>query len=284
MKRRAIYIVLAALALLPLLLSPDLSSSFDQDEAPGAYLAAIEQMGSDPSSVPVRFAIRYRPPREDFFAAREDGLAVVRAWQIQVFDGSGREVGLLQGAGRPPAGGIYWGGVSAEGKPLPDGFYSARLAWLDQEKRPHTAPRVSLSLFTPLEVKRLAGRQLRVDYVDEGLIVAILESMIFKPGQSRIEPEALPALREMALLLKAYPKKRAVVRGYTDSTGTPQSNLALSRLRAERVYDYLVTEGISPARLRYSGLGSARPVASNDTAEGRARNRRIEVVVLKKSV
>ncbi|PKM97535.1 MAG: hypothetical protein CVU79_07810 [Elusimicrobia bacterium HGW-Elusimicrobia-3] len=284
MKRRAIYIVLAALALLPLLLSPDLLSSFGQDEAPGLELSAMEQLSSDPASAPVKFTIRYRAPSEDFFAAREDGLARVRAWQIQVFDGSGREVGLMQGAGRPPAGGINWGGVTSEGKPLPDGFYSARLAWLDQEKRPHTAPRVSLSLFTPLEVKRLAGKQLRLDYVDEGLIVAILESMIFKPGQSRIEPEALPALREMGLLLKAYPKKRAVVRGYTDSTGTQQSNLALSRLRAERVYDYLVREGISPARLKYSGLGSAHPVASNDTAEGRARNRRIEVVVLKRSV
>ena len=63
-----------ALALLSLPLSPDLRSSFDQDEAPGVYLAAIEQMGSDHSAVPVRFAIRYRAPRGDFFAAREDGL------------------------------------------------------------------------------------------------------------------------------------------------------------------------------------------------------------------
>jgi outer membrane protein OmpA-like peptidoglycan-associated protein len=284
MKRKAIYTVLAALALLSLLLSPDLRSAFSPEEAPGLELSAMEQLASDPTAPPVKFTIRYQAPADDFFAAREDGLARVRAWQIQVLDGSGREVGLMQGAGRPPAGGINWAGVSSEGAPLPDGFYSARLAWLDEEKRPHTASRVSLSLFTPLAVKRLAGQQMRIDYGDEGLIVAILESMIFKPGQSRIEPEALPALREMTLLLKAYPKKRAVVRGYTDSTGSPQGNLALSRQRAERVYDYLVMEGINPARLKYSGLGSAHPVASNDTAEGRARNRRIEVVVLKKSV
>lgn len=280
MERKVIYTTLAALALLALLLS----SSLSRETAPEIELSAMEQLAADPTVPPVKFIIRYHPPADDFFAAREDGLARVRAWQIKVFDGSGREAGLLQGAGRPPEGGINWAGVSPDGAPMPDGFYSARLVWLDGEKRPHAAPKVSLSLFTPLELKRLAGAQLRIDYGDEGLIVAILESMIFKPGQSRIEPEALPALHEMALLLKTYPKKRAVVRGYTDSTGSQQSNLALSRVRAQRVYDHLVRDGIDPARLSYGGLGSARPVASNATAEGRARNRRIEVVVLKKSV
>jgi outer membrane protein OmpA-like peptidoglycan-associated protein len=130
-------------------------------------------------------------------------------------------------------------------------------------------------------IRNLADRKLKFHYTAEGLVVSIQEGMIFKPGQARILAEAIPALREITAFLKANSGNGVVVRGYTDSSGSLGRNMLLSRERAGRVYEYLVGSGIDPGRLTYEGLGPARPVAPNTTENGRARNRRVEVVVLK---
>ncbi|HEC09331.1 MAG TPA: OmpA family protein, partial [Acidimicrobiales bacterium] len=70
------------------------------------------------------------------------------------------------------------------------------------------------------------------------------------------------------------------VEGFTDSQGDAAANQRLSEARAQAVVDYLVSQGVSPDVLRASGNGESRPVASNDTAEGRAQNRRIEFNVV----
>jgi peptidoglycan-binding protein ArfA len=69
------------------------------------------------------------------------------------------------------------------------------------------------------------------------------------------------------------------IEGHTDSTGSEETNLKLSRERAAAVGDFLVTQGIAQTRMTTKGLGPADPVASNDTAEGRAKNRRVEIVL-----
>jgi outer membrane protein OmpA-like peptidoglycan-associated protein len=74
----------------------------------------------------------------------------------------------------------------------------------------------------------------------------------------------------------AYPEVRVEIRGYTDSVGSWEFNLKLSRKRAESVREYLINSGISSDRLVAEGYGEADPVESNDTASGRAANRRIE--------
>lgn len=69
------------------------------------------------------------------------------------------------------------------------------------------------------------------------------------------------------------------IEGYTDNTGSPAANKQLAQQRAETVKEMLVQSGIGAGRMQAAGFGADRPVASNDTAEGRARNRRIELVV-----
>jgi len=84
-------------------------------------------------------------------------------------------------------------------------------------------------------------------------------------------------LDEAVAILKANPKLTGEVHGYTDSTASPEYNQKLSEARAKAVRDYFVKQGIAPERIRAKGYGETNPVASNDTKEGRAMNRRVEL-------
>src|SRR6185295_13404740 len=85
-------------------------------------------------------------------------------------------------------------------------------------------------------------------------------------------------LDQLAAVLKNHPERRVLVEGFTDSTGSAESNLLLSRARAEAVRVALLARGIGADRIDVRGNGEARPVASNNTQAGRQQNRRVEVV------
>jgi OOP family OmpA-OmpF porin len=101
----------------------------------------------------------------------------------------------------------------------------------------------------------------------------------FRPGSTELSADALDLLDSAIELLIANPSTRLTVEGHTDSQGSDASNLALSQARAEAVVTYLVQGGVAPDRLFAVGYGEARPIADNDTSEGRAQNRRIEFIV-----
>jgi outer membrane protein OmpA-like peptidoglycan-associated protein len=105
---------------------------------------------------------------------------------------------------------------------------------------------------------------------------------LFKSGKSQIQPQVLPKLDDVVVLLKANPQMRIEIQGHTDSSGTYRHNLRLSRVRAQAVVQYLSRKGIAAERLTATGYGPNRPRGSNATAKGRARNRRIELRVLNK--
>jgi peptidoglycan-binding protein ArfA len=86
-------------------------------------------------------------------------------------------------------------------------------------------------------------------------------------------------LTQVADKIKACPDSRIAVRGFTDNTGSDAINQPLSESRAKSVADFLVSQGVAAANVTSQGLGSADPVAGNDTAEGRAANRRVEIAV-----
>lgn len=268
-----------AAALLTALTAGAALGAFDGN--PGeAVLEAMERLTSDPASPPVVFSVRENPG-DPFSGPSESLLAGAAAWQIQIFDQAGKKVGFIQGRNRPPASGIPWAGVSSAGEPLRDGFYKAKFVWAGPDRKARATGPVSLSLSTQPEIRRLAALRLKLDYTSEGLSVTFAEGMLFLPGESRIKEEALPSLREISRLLKAYPGNKVLVRGHSDSSGPLRLNLALSSERAARVCAFLADSGIPAGRLEYLGAGPSAPLASNDTEEGRARNRRVEVVVLK---
>jgi len=99
----------------------------------------------------------------------------------------------------------------------------------------------------------------------------------FDTDSDAIKPESKPTLDKVASLLKAKGEWKLRVEGHTDASGGDAHNNELSRKRAESVKAYLVTAGIDASRLTTAGLGSTKPVAGNDTASGRAQNRRVEL-------
>ncbi len=103
--------------------------------------------------------------------------------------------------------------------------------------------------------------------------------ILFDTGESTIKAESAAAIAEVAKLLQGDPALKVFVVGHTDTVGSVESNLTLSQARAEAVVQALVRDhGVAAARLRAHGCGPFAPVATNDTDEGRARNRRVELV------
>jgi outer membrane protein OmpA-like peptidoglycan-associated protein len=106
-----------------------------------------------------------------------------------------------------------------------------------------------------------------------------LHNILFDTGKATIKPESAAALTPIGEILKTDPSLVLEIVGHTDNVGTAAANLKLSRDRAAAVKMYLVqTLGIDTARLTTAGFGDTRPVASNNTEEGRAQNRRVELV------
>ena len=106
----------------------------------------------------------------------------------------------------------------------------------------------------------------------------VLRGVHFDFNKAKIRPEDMPVLDEAAETLRANPSMRVEVNGYTDAIGSEAYNLRLSKRRAEAVVAYLESKGISADRLIPQGFGKTNFVATNKTAEGRAQNRRVELI------
>lgn len=115
-----------------------------------------------------------------------------------------------------------------------------------------------------------------------GTVITLSGAVLFKTGESDLLPIAERRLDAVAEALKDQEDGTTiVVEGHTDSRGSAQMNMELSRNRAESVRSYLVGKGVEPERIKAVGKGEAQPIATNDTPEGRANNRRVEIVLQK---
>ena len=111
-----------------------------------------------------------------------------------------------------------------------------------------------------------------------GLIVN-MSDVLFDTGSADLKPGAREKLAKISGILLAHPGLTLQVEGHTDSVGTDEFNMELSGRRADGVRDYLAQEGVPPSTITAKGFGKTQPVASNDTPDGRQRNRRVELVV-----
>ena len=112
------------------------------------------------------------------------------------------------------------------------------------------------------------------------LVFEYAEKVCFDSAKADLKPDAIPVLARQAEILNHYfPKAQVYVCGYTDSTGSDAFNDKLSLQRAETVRNFLVNQNVDPARLKTEGFGKQFEVAPNTTAEGRALNRRTEVIL-----
>lgn len=112
-----------------------------------------------------------------------------------------------------------------------------------------------------------------------GLVITLSGAVVFASGKSTLLPAARSALDNVAEALKANPDRAITVEGHTDSQGSASSNQQLSQSRSEAVRAYLVSRGIAATGITAAGYGQDRPIANNKSAEGRATNRRVEIVL-----
>jgi outer membrane protein OmpA-like peptidoglycan-associated protein len=122
----------------------------------------------------------------------------------------------------------------------------------------------------------------RVKEEARGTVITLDGSVLFVSGKAELLPIAQKKLDDVAKALNDLGgQQKVVIEGHTDSNGNDDSNLRLSQQRADSVRTYLVSRGVKAERVQALGKGEAQPVASNDTPEGRANNRRVEIIVQK---
>jgi len=125
--------------------------------------------------------------------------------------------------------------------------------------------------------KDLAGA--KIERVGEGIKVTFDSGLLFDIDKATLRPASQEQLSKLAVILNKYNDTNILLEGHTDSTGTAEHNLQLSRMRAESVGNYLTGIGVSPARFTITGYGKEQPIAQNATVEGRQLNRRVEVAI-----
>ncbi len=109
---------------------------------------------------------------------------------------------------------------------------------------------------------------------------AVLNNIFFETNAYLLKKESFVELDKLVKMLKEQSRIHIEISGHTDNTGSETYNLTLSEKRAKAVYDYLVENNIDPSRLTYVGYGYKKPIASNDTEDGRKMNRRTEIKII----
>ncbi|NQZ93815.1 MAG: OmpA family protein [Moritella sp.] len=128
--------------------------------------------------------------------------------------------------------------------------------------------------------QELIGSGVQVKRVGENELQLIMAKGIgFQTGGYNLSGDIYSSLNSVAKILNEYPKSSLRIIGHTDSVGSAESNLTLSEERAESVSEYLNKRGIKSGRLSTRGYGERRPIASNETKNGRAANRRVEISI-----
>jgi outer membrane protein OmpA-like peptidoglycan-associated protein len=119
----------------------------------------------------------------------------------------------------------------------------------------------------------------KIERVGEGIKITFNSGILFTTASSDLQSAAKDNIASLAKILNKYPDTNVIIEGDTDSDGSEEYNLKLSERRAQSVADYTKSAGVDAARITTVGKGETNPVASNDTAEGKAQNRRVEIAI-----
>jgi outer membrane protein OmpA-like peptidoglycan-associated protein len=126
---------------------------------------------------------------------------------------------------------------------------------------------------------QLQGTGVSVTRNGDSIVLNMPSNITFPTDQDAVLSGFYPTLNSVALVLKKFDKTLIDVNGHTDSTGSHQHNQALSERRASSVANYLASQGVDPRRMSAVGFAETQPIATNATAEGRAQNRRVEIMI-----
>jgi chemotaxis protein MotB len=137
--------------------------------------------------------------------------------------------------------------------------------------------------------REITDKQILLEQTNRGLIITMANDILFDSGKAKLKKNAYPVLDKIAAVLnETVPERDIGVEGHTDSVPIKhsgwKSNWELSSARATNVLHYLLGKGLEPKRLSAIGYGEFRPIDTNDTKIGRARNRRVEIIILPKEI
>jgi len=144
---------------------------------------------------------------------------------------------------------------------------------LDRERQARTSAEAQLA-----QSRKDLEQFARVQDMARGTVITLSGGVLFETGKAELLPGAQDQLARVATYLKTSPRT-VVIEGYTDSRGSSKKNQALSEQRAQAVSDFLIGQGVPADRIRSVGKGASSPIASNANANGRAQNRRVEIVL-----
>jgi len=156
------------------------------------------------------------------------------------------------------------------------------VARVQAEKKQVEADREQIKKDRDALAARLSGALSKVSATERtgrGLVVSLSGGILFETGKSALKSDAQVSLAKLAGILLMIPNANLLVEGHTDSTGSEETNTKLSLERASVVRGFLESQGVEGSRMTAKGLAATQPVATNDTADGRAKNRRVEIVV-----
>jgi outer membrane protein OmpA-like peptidoglycan-associated protein len=159
-------------------------------------------------------------------------------------------------------------------------------ARLDAEQKAREAEQARAAALAAQAQTAALGQELadlKAQETERGVVMTIGD-VLFATGRAEVAPGAQRSIDKLADFLNKYPKRNVLIEGHTDSTGSPESNLKLSEQRAEAIRTLLLARGVSADRIVARGYGEQYPLVTNDTAEGRQQNRRVEIVVLHEGV
>ncbi|MDR1695642.1 MAG: OmpA family protein [Endomicrobium sp.] len=233
--------------------------------------------------IPPEIALKAKPER--IYPAKGEQSVIepwaydpsgISHWEILIKDADGLVVKTYKGERDTPEQ-LNWDGKNeTDGKICPDGLYNVSLEVWDNYLNSAVGPVCVITLMTEI-------KDAEVVETERGLVITLGAKVLFDFNKFSLRKGAMKTLREVANLLKMYPDNDIAVEGHTDGIGKIAYNQKLSENRAKSVQDFIVKEGIKADRIKMTGFGKLRPVASNDTAKGREQNRRVEIIILNKT-
>ena len=119
-----------------------------------------------------------------------------------------------------------------------------------------------------------------IQRIGEGIKITFDSGILYDIDRSELRPVSKTNLADLAKILNKYPDTNILIEGHTDDTGSDDHNMTLSKDRAQSVASYLATVDVASARFSTAGYGEAQPIVTNDTAEGRQKNRRVDIAVM----
>ena len=128
--------------------------------------------------------------------------------------------------------------------------------------------------------ERLRDSGVSVTRVGDDIILNVPGNVTFNSNSTDLKPDFYEALNSVSLVLNEYNRSLIDIEGHTDSDGSDQSNIDLATRRAQSVADYLSSQQVDRRRLKVFGIGEREPIASNQTARGKAQNRRVEIKIV----